>query len=85
MNENGLRQRANARESMKRFTYKTVEIEVKGWGLLGAKRAEGFEAALNEQGAGGWRYVDTVPQTVVYGEVKRLKLVFEKEISEHDG
>lgn len=65
---------------MKRYQYKTVEIEMKASGLLGITRTtEGFEEVLNSEGGNGWRYVDAVPQTAVQGRVTRLKLVFERE------
>ena len=66
---------------MKRYQYKTVEIEMKATGLFGAiRRTEGFEEVLNSEGGNGWRYVDSVPQTVtLHGSAKRLKLVFERE------
>ena len=66
--------------AMKNFEYKTIELKLKGLGLFSAKRAEGFEGLLNEQGKQGWRYVDTVPQTGAYGEASKITLVFEREI-----
>ena len=64
---------------MKTYEYKTVELKLKGAGIFGPKKAVDFDATLNAEGARGWRYVDTVPQTGVYGEASRLKLVFERE------
>jgi len=64
---------------VKRYEYKTVEIKLRGVGLFAPKKAEGFEEVLNSEGRNGWRYVDTVLQTAAYGEVGRLKLVFERE------
>ena len=65
---------------MKRYEYKTVEIELKPTGLFGAiRRPEGFEEVVNSEGGNGWRYVDTVPQTAGLGVVIGMKLVFERE------
>ena len=67
---------------MRRFKYKTVEVKLQGLGLFSAKKAAGFDDVLSREGGDGWRYVDTVPQTGAYGEVSKLKLVFEREIDD---
>ena len=64
---------------MKKYEYKTIELELKGAGFFGPRKAEEFDATLNAEGAKGWRYVDTVLQTGTSGEAFRLKLVFERE------
>lgn len=65
---------------MKRFEYKTITLKLRGQGIFGLKKADGFDATLNEQGAQGWKYVDTLSETGVYGEVGRIKLIFEREL-----
>lgn len=65
---------------MKRYEYRTIEIKLKGAGLFGPKRANGFEEALAREGADGWHYVETVYLTGAIGEVYAFKLVFEREI-----
>ena len=64
---------------MKKFEYKTITLALKGRGIFGLKKADGFDETLNEQGAMGWRYVDTLSETGVYGDVGRIKLIFERE------
>lgn len=64
---------------MLRYEYKTVGITLKGWGFFRSKRMEGFEQILSREGAQGWRYVDSVPQTRAYGSVASIMLVFERE------
>ena len=64
---------------MKTYQYKTVELELDGLGLFGPKKTNSFERTLNEMGAQGWRYVDTVRQTGIHGKVFSLQLVFEQE------
>ncbi len=66
---------------MKKYKYKTVQIKLKGAGIFGPKRASGFEAALEKQGSMGWRYVDTLLETGIYGEASKIKLIFEKEVA----
>ncbi|HRT49284.1 MAG TPA: DUF4177 domain-containing protein [Anaerohalosphaeraceae bacterium] len=65
---------------MKRYEYKTIELKLKGAGMFGPGRAEGFDEILNREGAAGWRYVETIPATEAFGQASRLKLVFEREI-----
>lgn len=65
---------------MKKYEYKTIELKLKGAGLFGPKKADGFEDILTREGANGWRYVDTLPGTGVYGEVSMIKLIFEREV-----
>lgn len=65
---------------MKKYEYKTIELKLKGSGLFGAKRADGFDETLTREGAAGWRYVDTLLETGFSGEAARIKLVFEREI-----
>lgn len=65
---------------MKKYEYKTVDIKLKGAGIFGAKKAEDFEDTLTKEGASGWRYVDTLMGTGVYGEASTIKLIFEREI-----
>lgn len=65
---------------MKKFQYKTITVKLEGQGIFGLKKAPGFDEILNQQGAEGWRYVDTLSETGVYGEVGRIKLIFEREI-----
>jgi len=66
---------------MKKYEYKTIELKLKGLGLFGPKKAEGFDDVLNREGQNGWKYVDTLLETGAYGEASRVKLIFEKEIS----
>ena len=65
---------------MKKYEYRTIELKLKGSGFFGPKQADGFEDTLNRMGAKGWRYVDTLLETGVYGEASRIKLVFEREL-----
>ena len=66
---------------MKKYEYKTIELKLKGAGVFGPKRADGFEDSLTREGANGWRYVDALLETGVYGEASRIKLVFERELA----
>ena len=65
---------------MKRYEYKFITMKLKGAGIFGLKRADGFEETIQQEGRNGWRYVDTLSQTGVYGEVGRIKLIFEREL-----
>ena len=61
-----------------KYEYKTITLKLKGAGLFGLKRADDFEETLCQQGQEGWRYVDTLSETGVYGEVGQIKLIFER-------
>jgi hypothetical protein len=63
---------------MKKYEYKTIELKLRGIGIFGPKKADDFEDTLTREGASGWRYVDTLPETGAYGEASRIKLVFER-------
>lgn len=66
---------------MKKYEYKTIELDLKGLGLFGPKKVDGeFESILNSEGQNGWKYVDTLLVTGAYGEASKIKLIFEKEI-----
>ena len=67
---------------MKKYQYKTITLKAESKSFFSTKKKiEGFEEALNEHGQEGWRYVDSLSQTAVYGEVFEVKLIFEKELS----
>lgn len=65
---------------MTKYEYKTITLKLKGAGLFSLKKADNFEQTLSEHGRQGWRYVDTLSETGVYGEVGQIKLIFEREL-----
>ena len=63
-----------------KYEYKTITLKLRGSGLFGLKKVDDFELTLCQQGREGWRYVDTLSETGVYGEVGQIKLIFEREL-----
>jgi hypothetical protein len=65
---------------MKTYEYKTTELELPGNTFFGTPDSAIFDAALNAEGAKGWRYVGTIRETRTAGKAGTvLSLVFERE------
>jgi len=65
---------------MKKYEYKTIRIKLEGAGFGKPRKAPGFEETLNSEGAEGWRYVDTIVETIGSSTAVSIQLIFEKEV-----
>ena len=59
------------------YQYKYVPVDREGWIFSGF---QGYQAAINQEAAQGWRYVGWVPVDITSGAMTRIDLVFEREV-----
>jgi len=69
---------------MKRYEYKTIVIDAKGfWG--GKIGVDEFDRTLNFMGREGWRLVQQTASNQSYGNTRYIICVFERELEQYRG
>ena len=65
---------------MKRFEYKTVEFDTRGFFSSGKLDSKAFEQTMNGLGQEGWELVSCVATNRHQGETRGVHAVFKREI-----
>ena len=63
---------------IRRWKYKTVKIEAKGWFVGGRLDEVAFDKLLNELGAEGWELVSILATAKAYGQSRDIAAVFKR-------
>ncbi len=64
---------------MKKFEYKTVRYDAKGF-FGGKVDPQEFDASLNSYGAEGWELVGITASNEAYGSTKSVLSIFKREV-----
>ena len=65
-------------DAMKKYEYKTITLDQKGWGLIKSREVPDLEAVLNREARDGWRLKEIILPSAAFGESDRIIVIFER-------
>ncbi len=66
---------------MTKYEYKTIRINMKGWGVKSRKIPD-LESTLNREGKEGWRLREIVQPSGIQGSATAVVVILERELVE---
>ncbi len=66
---------------MTKYEYKTIRINMTGWGVK-SREIPDLESTLNREGKEGWRFHEIVQPSAAFGESTAVIVIFERVLEE---